>query len=499
MNGFLFYAAFQSSRILQLRSVHDYTISSDASELNVTVSHPIGGRVDPISILSKMTMFLDDLDLRDQNNNMNGAAFHFTDPGWRQPTVLMRRSTVVSCVTTQLGGGGYMNGGYLFNAEGSSFQNVSSLKGGALYIQRVPIVELTQTNFKEGNSTSGGALYIDLFGNSTIFDCIFESCQSTTNGGAIAFYRTVLSGCHIRNSMFVNCSSVSGGAIYVNINNYGDFIFNRVCAYNCMVKSSTSRGQFLFVEGNNNDNTITLKHISATKCSQNYLGIGVIYFSSAYQDMDSMNFSENTNYQGGAVYNYIPYGYSLKYSTLVKNSASNDYLLYTHGPTTTSGTFLNIIIANNTVPTTKSIIYIQNYNNKLNIVQYSIFLSNSGILLSVNGAHYILVIKNSYIQHSGTLTTNYQPSFELVLTKSSLTETFILTHYSTFYCLTPEGLSQQGEEPCQTLPPVPTKCQTQANPPTSCYIEPSSESSLISVTTLFRIIQVSLALSSYLF
>lgn len=85
-----------------------------------------------------------------------------------------------------------------------------------------PKVVITKVKFSNfvliPTNRYGGAIYSSNIPCS-IYDCKFDSCQSTRGGAIYAYYYGTLGNytCSIVNSKFVNCNSTNGGAIYAYI------------------------------------------------------------------------------------------------------------------------------------------------------------------------------------------------------------------------------------------------------------------------------------------
>ncbi|KAK8841981.1 hypothetical protein M9Y10_026192 [Tritrichomonas musculus] len=83
---------------------------------------------------------------------------------------------------------------------------------------KVVITKVKFNNFVTPSYRYGGAIYSSNIPCS-IYDCKFDSCQSTRGGAIYAYYKGTLGNytCSIVNSLFTNCNSTNGGAIYAYI------------------------------------------------------------------------------------------------------------------------------------------------------------------------------------------------------------------------------------------------------------------------------------------
>jgi len=463
---------------VQIRSAYHYSLSNDASQLNVSVMNPIFSKAEPITLLTQLNLFLNDLVIENTNSSSNGGCFSFCDQGWRSPRVQILNSSFSESNSIQNGGCIYINGGSLLQIESTSFYKSNANNGGSLYFENAKFVRIEQTVFQESfSSSNGGAISCNLYGNLTIHECMFQNCHSNTYGGALYIHRPIFSDCYVERSLFNDCSSFSGGAIYASMNNNGRCDFNMICGYNCYVKNVLGMGCFAFVLGINSDDKVNVLYCSVVSCGNGF-GKGTMFFNNSLQEISNINLSLNNVYQNGAIQVDYSEGFSVKFTNFYRNFVANTNLVSINGLIATSGTFIYLNVVNNTVPL-NGVIFFHSSNKCYLYIQYSYLLGNIGILFMSNLNHYFIGIKNCYIQHNYSMTSKLFVSWEMVYTRLSLTETHIISHYSTFKCYTPE---QFGEIPCQTLN-------------TPCEFETLTQESL-SIVSLFSVASISLILIS---
>ena len=97
--------------------------------------------------------------------------------------------------------------------------------------------ETSKTVTSQLNVTSAG-LYV--------LNCLFKSCSSTNNGGALS--STATEKLLIESTLFDSCSTSSdeGGAVYFMNTASGQCVFNMVCSYKCSTTRETESFWGLF-------------------------------------------------------------------------------------------------------------------------------------------------------------------------------------------------------------------------------------------------------------
>jgi predicted outer membrane repeat protein len=96
-----------------------------------------------------------------------------------------------------------------------------------------------------------------------VFNCLFNKCSSTSNGGAL-YCSTSVTYLLVESSSFFSCktSSSSGGAIYFCNTNSGECVFHKICGNDCSAGSSNS--QFVYT---------CVKNLASSKNYVNYSSI----------------------------------------------------------------------------------------------------------------------------------------------------------------------------------------------------------------------------------
>jgi hypothetical protein len=104
--------------------------------------------------------------------------------------------------------------------------------------------------------------------NVYVHDCLFQSCSSSSSGGAISCSSSVYK-LLVYQASFISCTTSNnrGGGVYLESTTYGECIFSRICGFNCSstYSSGSSHGQFAYISIKNdatykshvNDSSIT--------------------------------------------------------------------------------------------------------------------------------------------------------------------------------------------------------------------------------------------------
>jgi hypothetical protein len=123
------------------------------------------------------------------------------------------------------------------------------------------------TNIKEYTGTKYTGQIAPTDQNVYVHDCFFQSCSSSSHGGAIScgssLYKLL-----VEQTSFISfkTSSNHGGGIYFKSQTYGECILCRICGFNCSsTNSGSSEGQFAYTYTKNdvtfknhlNDSSIT--------------------------------------------------------------------------------------------------------------------------------------------------------------------------------------------------------------------------------------------------
>ena len=156
-----------------------------------------------------------------------------------------------------------------------------------------------------------------------VLNCLFRSCISSGNGGAL--YCSSVTFLLVESSSFFSCktSSYYGGAIYFD-NSNGQCVLHEVCGYDCIsTQTSWSHGQFVYITVNN---TLSSKNYvnysSVVRCvnglSNSFYILRLVIGKNCYP---SVNISMNKCYTRSGIYcytssdsNYVTC--SILYSTL---------------------------------------------------------------------------------------------------------------------------------------------------------------------------------------
>ena len=300
----------------------------------------------------------------------------------------------------------------------------------------------------------GGSFYIYCSTTNTndIFNCYFGFCSSIKSGGALYI---IAFNINIKECTFFYCSSKeNGGAIFVS-KSILKILISKICCNYCSInESSNFHGTAIFLNGGGNY-LQKVEYVSFSKCNAK-LSYSPIYMNSGEQFFHSNNFSQNSlmYYCGGR---FQPYYTSIYQYINFKNSTSTTGTLsyFYRYSSSMDLEFCNII--ENDCKNYGIYFEARSGANCL-IIKYCIFINNilSNYLLYSTNANQIY--RSCYIVHSGNI--NYYFVNDNSITSTSLTKTFIITHYSTFLCQTPlelGGLEIIISQNCNILP-TPTEC-----------------------------------------
>ncbi|KAA6393977.1 MAG: hypothetical protein EZS28_010491 [Streblomastix strix] len=114
-----------------------------------------------------------------------------------------------------------------------------------------------------------------------VTNCTFRNCgNSTVSGGALYIQLSNGGHCQVANTTFTNCSSSYGGAIYAQINSGGNLTINRLCSFTDCYAYGQGGGICAYIYGQNS-RLLLLDGLKFERCHSNYGGGGLIIY--AYQ------------------------------------------------------------------------------------------------------------------------------------------------------------------------------------------------------------------------
>ena len=169
--------------------------------------------------------------------------------------------------------------------------------------------------------------------NIYIFDCLFNSITSGTDGGAIL--ATTTPSLLIESTLFSSCKTTAneGGAIYFVNTGTGQSVMNKVCGIDCCstYSSSTSYGQFAFtyvkdnINNKNYVNFTSIAHCINTITNSLY----TIEIADGKISIQGVNITKNKCYSRSAFYlQSAAVTSSLLYSSFVNNTALGYNCIY---------------------------------------------------------------------------------------------------------------------------------------------------------------------------
>ena len=407
--------------------------------------------------------------------------------------ILINNLTTENSKSTSYGGSLYLQSYYNIYLSSIIVKNSSSSsRGGTLFSTNTNLLSISSSIFENSNSTNfGGSAYISSY-NSKIFSSIFKKSYSSLNGGCLYYvYSSSINEiifCHfeecitnqnggaifisisstftisINESTFYKCRSIqSGGSFFINSSSLNIFL-SKICISNSTIDTSgtTYLGNALYLGTNSNSNQQKIDLVSCSNCGKIGFGFGTIYQLYGQQNILSLNLSSNLAQKSSIGY-FNPYSSSTYlYCNFFKCNSSTSDCLYLKSV----GNFIDLdytnIISNNGI--SYCIYFYYTLDITKFFIKYSIFHDNPAstyLLFSFN--NYLQNLRNCYIKHQGNW--GYGFTNENNIFSSYYTPTYLLTHYSTFLCNTPNelGILNLPQIPCQTLLPPPTSCLFETN------------------------------------
>ena len=363
---------------------------------------------------------------------------------------------------------------FIHHSNTKSINSTSKSSGGYGYFYT------SRSNFsnnwieKSNSIVHGGGIYLQ--GSTSnlhnIINCFFADCISQYNGGALFISANNIK---ISESTFFRCiSKYNGGSIYIS----GSALhIIKICCNNCSLTQSGGyygSSFYLSASGLQKMSLISLSLIS------NPVSYSTFYSIAGEHVYDSFNFSYNLVYQYSCGYIY-PYASSTyQYFNVINSSSQTNCHLYYYNYKV-DFSFSNII---NNQGGSYWLFFQQGGGSNWFIIKYSILMNNNVSTYLLYSNSYYQIARTCYIVHTG----NWQYYFtnENSIVQTTFTSTYIITHYSTFLCLTPNelGILQIITENCEIKPT-----------PTECILNTSQEQ--LEITSISKIL--SILIISYLF
>ena len=116
-------------------------------------------------------------------------------------------------------------------------------------------LETYSDEHRKGSTTA----YVPSKSDVYICKCLFETCTSSTSGGAVSSSSTSVNRMMIEGSTFTSCKTTNtvGGGIYFYNTNNGECVIFHTCCFDCSSKrtdtSSSTLGQYAYIVTKNND------------------------------------------------------------------------------------------------------------------------------------------------------------------------------------------------------------------------------------------------------
>lgn len=256
------------------------------------------------AIFSKSNIFLSDC-IFDSNSSMKkGGAINFQKGSNLEAT----KTSFIN--NSALSGGAIMNWGKFIVSNCIFDSNYSKADGGAINCQKSGSFIANHSEFKNNNSKMKGAVFI-IWGNVETNDCLFKFNTSAEDGGV--FNNQLAGFLKINASKFINNSSDEKGGVIIN--------FGKFNVFDSIFKSNTSKSEGGAI--NNQKNTfMKIKGCSfIDNCS--YTKGGALLNFGEIELIDSLFENNNSKDDGGAINSQKDSILKINRSNFINNNAND--------------------------------------------------------------------------------------------------------------------------------------------------------------------------------
>jgi len=273
---------------------------------------------------------------------------------------------------------------------------------------------------------SQGRSYIDT--NVDISDCFFSRSVLYNGDGGVIYISGSSYVMSITYSMFFNCCSTRGGAIYFDAKSS---VLNKICSS----KSSAPIYQFAYISTSDNNN---VDYLSNSLCNSLDGDQSFIMYR-GNQRIENNNFSLNNGLKVSGIIIHTPVTCASKFCTISKNNASERIcmLLYHN-----SGTISYSNIIHNNSPVSYGVL--TTWNDGSTQLTYCILINNEDTLFYVQTG--MVELLHCCIFHQGNFSSSNQvtTSNNNTFTKQN---TYIIQFFSSHHCLTDTPEQTRNENP----------------------------------------------------
>ena len=438
-----------------------YSFNIDNCTFENHSSGTIGGSVFAISQEGDIT--IQNSDFKDSTSILDGGVGYFYSKN-----ITLRNLSTYN--TSGVNGGNF----YISSPNNILIENFNgklskaSENGGNIFINTTNF-SISSSWFENSTSLiSGGALYLNCL-NDSIYDiqnCYFGFTQSSSSGGALYLkFLFSLSTLLIKDcTFFKSSSSYDAGAIFISSTNL-NLDISKCCFSDCFINNN-NWGTTICIISNNNIHVLKINLITVSSCGLVGRGFATISIEGSKQSLNGLNFTNNKVNQSSAG-QFTPYQTSIyQYINILNCSSTNEYIISFFSPV--SPPYIDFDYSNIIRNNAKNAgIFYKSMSTQRLIMRFCILMENSGMLylLQSHFNTYWQTYRSCFINHNGTVHNGFANDNSNVTTLS-YTQTHLLSHYSTFLCLTPNELGQADcnlPKDCQTLPPNPTLCNFETN------------------------------------
>ncbi len=346
----------------------DWFITADGTGNGTSWDNP-GGPALLRSLLVMPSTFTVDQAKKNHTIRLNNAKIHLKEGTYNFQTILAdtgQKAFLDGAFHTEVDNVTVIDGGYPSSATGKDLSgydpvnhpsvvisNQTANNDRAFYFNGARLYDWTfkglsfQNNPLGSNfNTPGGAVAIN---GATIGDIKFEDCSfslkttNTSGGGAFSFRGSSEVNAEFKNCTFTSCESSSyGGAIWINTTNH-NLTFDGCTVTN---NTATMGGGLIYIQ-----NAGTIKFQNSTSFESNSSNAesgngGVIYThesASGTINLDNCSFSENSAFNGGAIYSAC--ALNVNSCTFTQCEAEQGGAIYSAGETSLTGS--NVFNGNN--------------------------------------------------------------------------------------------------------------------------------------------------------
>jgi len=465
--------------------------NEDLSSLNGSIKNGLNQSDSIMKPLQNVLITISDIGFSSMSSNTSGGMLRYFDPsvhlminnnvfynGYSKEqggSLFFQTKSKISILNCSFqsnnatldGGAAFFDVDGGFEIKNSTFFNSSSSRGGTLFIM-TDEANISESWFENSNSSSdGGSIYFSKDNGLmySIYNCFFGTTSSLNDGGAIFISQIGHYSSMIVECTFYSCSSSSnGGAVYITSGSGGITVnIFRVCFCKCVTYSINGAGVAIYLVSEAVTHLISVKETSIGQCGLIGKGIGTIHTYRGQQYFAANNISNCESKSGVAGNHLTYYSSSFSFINIIRCNSTENVYFKTEAQQSVDFLYCNILNNN----ATGYIMGIWAYQDQFSL-KYGIFIENIKNLIRLYYQNQKM--KNCYIVQENPNLGMSQDLCYITASTAILTPTYQITHYSTFFCKTPNDLGSLeipcqtlGIQDCQSIPPIPSTCYLPSN------------------------------------